>query len=332
VFITGAYGLGETVVQGTVDPDEFYVFKPTFRAGHRTVLRRRKGGKEIRMVYAKAAGRESTRIVPTAAEDQRRYCISDDEVLTLADAAIKIEAHYSRKAGQPTPMDVEWAKDGIDGQLYVVQARPETVASQRAPGVLEEFRLGAKGKVCASGRAVGARVASGKARIITDVTQLGQFQPGEVLVADTTMPDWGTVMAQAAAIVTNRGGRTCHAAIVARELGVPAVVGCDTATTAIRSGDEVTVSCAEGAVGCVYEGVIPVTVTRTDLSTLEHAHHGQPRQPGHGVPDQLLAERRRGPGAHGVHRRRAHPRAPDGAGASRAHRRCRAARADRPPH
>jgi pyruvate, water dikinase len=269
VFITGAWGLGETVVQGTVDPDEFYVFKPTFRAGHRAVLRRRKGGKEIRMVYAKAAGRESTRIVPTAAEDQRRYCISDAEVLTLADAAIKIEEHYSRKAGQPTPMDVEWAKDGIDGQLYVVQARPETVASQRAPGVLEEFRLGAKGKVCASGRAVGARVASGKARIITDVTQLGQFQRGEVLVADTTMPDWGTVMAQAAAIVTNRGGRTCHAAIVARELGVPAVVGCDTATTAIHTGDEVTVSCAEGAVGRVYAGTIPVTITRTDLSTLQ---------------------------------------------------------------
>lgn len=269
VFVTGAYGLGETVVQGTVDPDEFYVFKPTLRAGHRAVLRRRKGGKEIRMVYAKAAGRDSTRIVPTAAEDQRRYCIADDEVLTLADAAIKIEDHYSRSAGRPTPMDVEWAKDGIDGQLYILQARPETVASQRTPGVLEEFRLGAKGRVRATGRAVGARVASGRARVITDVTQLGEFQRGEVLVADTTMPDWGTVMAQAAAIVTNRGGRTCHAAIVARELGVPAVVGCDTATTAIRSGDEVTVSCAEGAVGHVYEGTIPVTITRTDLSTLQ---------------------------------------------------------------
>jgi pyruvate, water dikinase len=268
VFVTAAYGLGETVVQGTVDPDEFYVFKPTFRAGHRTVLRRRKGGKEIRMVYAQAAGRERTRTVPTAAEDQRRYCISDGEVLALADAAIKIEDHYSRRAGQPTPMDVEWAKDGIDGQLYVVQARPETVASQRAAGVLEEFRLGATGRVCATGRAVGARVASGKARVITDVTQLGQFQAGEVLVADATMPDWGTVMARAAAIVTNRGGRTCHAAIVARELGVPAVVGCATATTSIRSGDEVTVSCAEGAVGHVYAGTIPVTVTRTDLSTL----------------------------------------------------------------
>jgi len=268
VFVTGAYGLGETVVQGTVDPDEFYVFKPTFKDGHRAVLRRSKGGKEIRMVYAKVAGRESTRIAPTAAEDQRRFCISDAEVLTLADAAIKIEDHYSRKAGQPMPMDVEWAKDGVDGQLYVVQARPETVASQRAPGVLEEFRLGGKGKVCASGRAVGARVASGMARVITDVTQLGQFQPGEVLVADTTMPDWGTVMGKAAAIVTNRGGRTCHAAIVARELGVPAVVGCDSATTAIRTGDEVTVSCAEGNVGHVYAGTIPVTVTRTDLSAL----------------------------------------------------------------
>lgn len=268
VFITGAYGLGETVVQGTVDPDEFYVFKPTFRAGHRAVLRRRKGGKEIRMVYAQAAGRERTRIVPTAAEEQRRWCISDAEALTLADAAIRIEDHYSRQAGRPTPMDVEWAKDGVDGQLYVVQARPETVASQRATGVVEEFHLGAKGDVRATGRAVGARVASGKARVISDVTQLGQFQPGEVLVADTTMPDWGTVMAKAAAIVTNRGGRTCHAAIVARELGVPAVVGCGTATTAIRSGDEITVSCAEGAVGRVYAGTVPVSVTRTDVSTL----------------------------------------------------------------
>jgi pyruvate, water dikinase len=268
VFITGAYGLGETVVQGTVDPDEFYVFKPTFRAGHRAVLRRRKGGKEIRMVYAQAAGRERTRIVPTAAEDQRRYCISDAEALTLADAAIRIEDHYSRKAGRPTPMDVEWAKDGVDGQLYVVQARPETVASQRTTGIVEEFRLGAKGEVRATGRAVGARVASGKARVVTDVTQLGQFQRGEVLVADTTMPDWGTVMAQAAAIVTNRGGRTCHAAIVARELGVPAVVGCGSATTAIRTGDEVTVSCAEGAAGRVYAGTVPVTVTRTDVSAL----------------------------------------------------------------
>jgi len=268
VFITGAYGLGETVVQGTVDPDEFYVFKPTFGAGHRTVLRRRMGGKQIRMVYSSAAGRDRTRIVPTAVEDQRRYCISDAEVMTLADAAIRIEEHYSRKAGHPVPMDVEWAKDGVDGQLYIVQARPETVASQQVASVVEEFQLGGKGQVLATGRAVGARVASGRARVISDVTQLGQFQPGEVLVADTTMPDWGTVMTRAAAIVTNRGGRTCHAAIVARELGVPAVVGCDSATTTIRTGDEVTVSCAEGGAGRVYAGLLPVTVTRTDVSAL----------------------------------------------------------------
>ncbi len=268
VFITGAYGLGETVVQGTVDPDEFYVFKPTFRDGKRAVLRRKLGGKEIRMVYAKAAGRETTRTVPTALEEQRRFCISDDEVLSLAEATMRIEEHYSRKAGQPTPMDVEWAKDGLDGQLYVVQARPETVASRRAPGMLEEFKLGAKGKPLTSGRAVGTRVATGRARVITDVSQLGQFHAGEVLIADTTAPDWGTVMKSAAAVVTNRGGRTCHAAIVARELGIPAVVGCDTATTSIRTGDEVTVSCAEGNVGRVYAGKVDVTVTRTDVSTL----------------------------------------------------------------
>jgi len=269
VFITGAYGLGEPVVQGTVDPDEFYVFKPTFRTGHRWVLQRRKGRKEIRMIYAQTAGRESTRVVPTAAADQHSYCISDADVLALADAAIKIEDHYSRTAGQPTAMDIEWAKDGVDGQLYIVQARPETVASRRSPGLLEEFHLGATGRLCASGRAVGAHAATGKARVVTDITQLVLFQRGEVLVADTTMPDWGTVMAQAAAIVTNRGGRTCHAAIVARELGVPAVVGCDTATAAIRTGDTVTVSCAEGAVGRVYEGAAEITVTRTDLATLE---------------------------------------------------------------
>jgi pyruvate, water dikinase len=268
VFITGAYGLGETVVQGTVDPDEFYVFKPTLKAGQRAVLRRKRGAKEIRMVYAKAAGRETTRIMPTAAPDQRRFCISDAEVLSLADAAVRIEDHYSAKAGRPVPMDVEWAKDGVDGHLYIVQARPETVASQRASGVLEEFKLSSKGRVCASGRAVGARVATGKARVIADISQLNQFQAGEVLIADTTMPDWGTVMKSAAAVVTNRGGRTCHAAIVARELGIPAVVGCESATTSIRTGDEVTVSCAEGSVGRVYAGIAQVEIVRTDLSTL----------------------------------------------------------------
>ncbi|GAB4562998.1 MAG: phosphoenolpyruvate synthase [Rhizobacter sp.] len=268
VFITGAYGLGENVVQGTVDPDEFYVFKPTLRQGKRVVLRRKLGGKEIRMVYAKTAGRDTTRNVPTAREDQQRYCISDDDVLTLADAAVKIEDHYSCKAGHAMPMDIEWAKDGLDGQLYMVQARPETVASQRAPGQVDEYQLGAHGKAVATGRAVGGKVATGRARVITDISQLNQFQPGDVLVADTTMPDWGTVMKIASAVVTNRGGRTCHAAIVARELGIPAVVGCDNATTAIRPGDEVTVSCAEGNVGRVYPGIVPVTKTSTDVSTL----------------------------------------------------------------
>ena len=268
VFITGAYGLGENVVQGTVDPDEFYVFKPTFNAGHRSVLRRVLGGKEIRMVYASAAGREATRNIPTPKEDQRRFCLDDDDVLRLAEAAIKVEAHYSAKAGHPMPMDIEWAKDGMDGRLYIVQARPETVASRTASNMLDEYVLKGRSQVRARGRAVGGKIASGLARVVTDVAQLNQFRHGEVLVADTTAPDWGTVMKTAAAVITNRGGRTCHAAIVAREIGIPAVVGCDTATEDIRTGDEVTVSCSEGDIGYVYAGRIPFETIRTDLSTL----------------------------------------------------------------
>jgi pyruvate,water dikinase len=268
VFITGAYGLGENVVQGTVDPDEFHVFKPTLRLGHRTVLRRALGGKQIRMVYAASAGRDTTRNVPTPAQDQRRFCLSDDEVLALADAAIVIEDHYSARAGRPVPMDVEWAKDGIDGELYVVQARPETVAAQKSLATYDAYRLDRKGTARASGRAVGSEVASGVARVITDVAHLNQFRPGEILVADTTMPDWGTVMKIAAAVVTNRGGRTCHAAIVARELGIPAVVGCDNATESIRTGEELTVSCAEGDIGYVYAGRIPFSKTSIDLASL----------------------------------------------------------------
>ena len=268
VFITGAWGLGENLVQGTVDPDEFYVFKPTFNAGHRTVLRRSLGSKEIRMVYASAAGRETTRNMPTLKNDQRRFCLNDDEVLQLAQAAIKIEDHYSARAGHPMPMDMEWAKDGIDGNLYIVQARLETVVSRKASGILEEYVLEGTGQVRARGRAVGEKVAAGVARVITDVAQLNQFRAGEVLVADTTAPDWGTVMKTAAAVVTNRGGRTCHAAIVARETGIPAVVGCDNATEQINTGDEVTVSCAEGEVGRAYAGRIPFRTIRTDLSSL----------------------------------------------------------------
>jgi pyruvate,water dikinase len=232
------------------------------------VLRRKLGGKEIRMVYAQAAGRDTTRNMPTPLEQQQRYCISDDEVLELADAAVRIEDHYSAKAGRPTPMDIEWARDGLDGKLYIVQARPETVASRKPLGSFDEYRLAAKGDVRVRGRAVGGRIASGRARVVNDVSELNRFQLGEVLVADTTMPDWGTVMKIAAAVVTNRGGRTCHAAIVAREMGIPAVVGCGNATTVIRTGDEITVSCAEGSEGRVYAGLLPFTTTSIDVTTL----------------------------------------------------------------
>jgi pyruvate,water dikinase len=269
VFVTGAYGLGENVVQGTVDPDEFYVFKPTFRNGHRAVLRRSLGAKEVRMVYAQGRGRETTRNVPTLDTERTRFCLGDEDVLELAGAAIRIEDHYSARAGHEVPMDIEWARDGIDGKLYVVQARPETVASRKTGAVVEEYTLAGKGEVRVSGRAVGGKVCAGIAHVITDIGQLNQFRAGEILVADTTMPDWGTVMKSAAAVVTNRGGRTCHAAIVARELGIPAIVGCGNATQALQTGDEITISCAEGDVGRVYSGHIPFTVTRTDLSTLE---------------------------------------------------------------
>ncbi len=268
VFVTGAYGLGENVVQGAVDPDEFYVFKPALKIGKRAVLRRSLGGKGIRMVYSIGAGRETTRNVPTPKEDQKRFCISDSEVLELADCAVKIEAHYSARAGRVMPMDMEWAKDGTDGKLYIVQARPETVASRKSADLLEEYELEKKGEVLAKGRAVGGKVASGRARVITNVSELDQFLPGEVLVADTTTPDWGTVMKRASAVVTNRGGRTCHAAIVARELGIPAVVGCDNATETVKTGKEVTIACSEGDVGHVYAGILPAKKIVTDLSSL----------------------------------------------------------------
>jgi pyruvate,water dikinase len=265
VFVTGAWGLGENVVQGTVDPDEFYVFKPLLRAGRRCVLRRSLGGKEVRMVYDPGG---TTRNVATGPQDRARFCLDDEAVLELAGAALRIEEHYSAKAGHPVPMDIEWARDGIDGQLYMVQARPETVAARKSGARLDTYTLESRGQVLAAGRAVGSKVASGKARVITDVRQLGQFRPGEVLVAETTMPDWGTVMKSAAAVVTDRGGRTCHAAIVAREIGVPALVGCERATASIRTGDEVTVSCAEGAVGHVYAGRVAFRLTTTDLAAL----------------------------------------------------------------
>ena len=272
VFITGAYGLGENVVQGSVDPDEFYVHKPTFEQGYRSVLRRTLGTKKIKMVYNPGRTREATRNLVTSIEERQRYCINDDDVLTLADYAIKIEKHYSAKAGYAKPMDIEWAKDGVDGQLYIVQARPETVASQRKGTVLEQYRLKERSRTLATGRAVGAKIATGRARVIENVNQLGSFRPGEVLVADMTTPDWEPVMKTAAAIVTNRGGRTCHAAIIARELGVPAVIGCDNATTAVANDTLVTVCCAEGDIGKVYEDALDFEINKTDLSDLERPH------------------------------------------------------------
>ena len=268
VFITGAYGLGENVVQGAVEPDEFYVHKPTFMAGHRAVLRRNLGSKKIKMIYATGGTREMTRNVPVPEHDRVRFCIDDDDVLTLADYAIKVERHYSDKAGHDKPMDMEWAKDGIDGRLYMVQARPETVESQKKGNILRQYHLKEEGEILARGYAIGTKIAAGHARYIRDVAHLHEFVPGEVLVADTTTPDWEPVMKQAAAIVTNRGGRTCHAAIVARELGIPAVVGCDNATETIPTGEVVTVSCAGGDEGRVYRGKLEWEVTEIDLSDL----------------------------------------------------------------
>jgi pyruvate,water dikinase len=262
VFITGAYGLGENVVQGAVDPDEFYVHKPTFAAGHRAVLRRLLGDKAVKMVLVDGGMRHTTRNVPTPKGDRHSFCLSDFDVLELADFAMTIEAHYGR------PMDIEWAKDGLDGKLYIVQARPETVASQHLTSSLETYVLEHTGEVVSKGRSVGGRIATGTSRIIENSLHLGQFRPGEVLVADTTTPDWEPVMKTAAAIVTNRGGRTCHAAIIARELGIPAVVGTGNATTAIPDGTVVTVSCAGGDTGVVYRGTVAYRVDHDEVAEL----------------------------------------------------------------
>ncbi|HEY4584481.1 MAG TPA: phosphoenolpyruvate synthase [Acidimicrobiia bacterium] len=268
VFITGAYGLGETVVQGVVDPDEFYVHKPTFELGHRSVLKRKLGRKQVRMVYSQGRGGQTTSIVPTPDTDRDRFCLTDAEVLTLAGYGIEVERHYGAKAGHRMPMDIEWAKDGIDNRIYLVQARPETVASQKRGTTLTEYLVQPGAKVLVEGRAVGSAAASGVAHVITSTAGLSSFRPNEVLIADTTTPDWEPVMKNAAAIVTNRGGRTCHAAIVARELGIPAVVGAGNATDQLRSGQMVTVSCAEGEVGRVYAGEVPVEVRKIDLADL----------------------------------------------------------------
>ncbi len=275
VFINAALGLGENVVQGTIDPDGFYVHKPSFSKGYRAVLKRRLGSKEKTMIFTDTLNTgniavEYTENIDTPNEKRNRFCISDADVMVLTDYAIKVENHYSRQAGFYKPMDMEWAKDGIDGQLYMVQARPETVASQKKGTVLEIYHLKERSAVLVQGRAVGTKIGAGKARVINDVKHLGDFQPGEVLVADTTTPDWEPVMKTAAAIVTNRGGRTCHAAIISRELGIPAIVGSETATEVIKDGQAITISCAEGETGNVYDGILGFDIQQTDLSQLGH--------------------------------------------------------------
>ncbi len=272
VFITGCYGLGETIVQGKVDPDEFYVHKPTLKQGFRCVLRRRLGGKHIRMIYGKGGGSRATLVRTVPGAERQRFCISDTEVLSLADIAVHIEGHYSKRAGIAMPMDIEWATDGADGKLYIIQARPETVASQRSPDVYETYDLKGSGTVIVAGRAVGEKIVSGPTRRITTARDLAAFKPGEILVAPSTSPDWEPVMKIAAGVITDKGGRTCHAAIVARELGIPAVVGATHATERLKTGTNVTISCAEGDIGNVYLGKVAFDVTRTPVSELRQPH------------------------------------------------------------
>ncbi|MFZ4076782.1 MAG: phosphoenolpyruvate synthase, partial [Legionellaceae bacterium] len=263
VFITSSYGLGEMVVQGAVNPDEFYVHKPALRANKEAVVRRNLGTKALEMIYLEdTTSAETVHIVPVDVKRQRQFSLSNHEAETLARYALIIEAHYGR------PMDIEWAKNGKDGALYIVQARPETVKSRSDKQVIERYALQSHGDVVTEGRSIGQRIGQGRVRVITDVSEIHRVEPGDILVSDMTDPDWEPVMKRASAIVTNRGGRTCHAAIIARELGIPAVVGCGDATQVINDGDNVTVSCAEGDVGYVYRGLLPFERTSLDVQSI----------------------------------------------------------------
>ena len=284
-LITAAYGLGENVVQGSVNPDEYYVFKPTLKAGFRPIIDKKLGSKELKMIYDD--GSKFTKNVSVSSSERGKFALSDEEILQLANWACLIEDHYSQVHGIFTPMDIEWAKDGITNQLFIVQARPETVQSQKTGNVLQSYRLvlgnkewgignGEKSSLpdsqspipLVTGRAIGEAISQGKARLILDVQKLEQFKPGEVLVTERTDPDWEPIMKRASAIVTNSGGRTCHAAIIARELGVPAIVGCGNATEILKPGQEVTISCAEGEEGKVYAGLLPFEVKEVPLENL----------------------------------------------------------------
>lgn len=263
VFITGAYGLGETVVQGAVNPDEFYVHKQTLEAGRPAILRRNLGSKAIKMIYGdEAKAGKSVKVVDVDRAERSRFCLSDAEVTELAKQALIIEKHYQR------PMDIEWAKDGDDGKLYIVQARPETVKSRTSANVMERYLLKETGTVLVEGRAIGQKIGAGKVRVINDIAEMDKVQPGDVLVSDMTDPDWEPIMKRASAIVTNRGGRTCHAAIIARELGIPAVVGCGNATQVLKDGQGVTVSCAEGDTGFIFEGELGFDIRKNSVDAM----------------------------------------------------------------
>lgn len=267
VLINSSYGLGETVVQGTVNPDEYVVFKPTLQKGFRPILAKSIGSKEFKLIYEEG-GERTTKSVPVPNEERRRLTLTDEEVLQLAKWAILIERHYSHKYNRLIPMDLEWAKDGTTGELFIVQARPETVQAQRNKAVIESYALDRPGRVVLEGHSVGAKVGSGKARVIHDIHELDTLQEGEILVTERTNPDWEPVLKRAAAIVTDQGGRTCHAAIVARELGIPAVVGAEDASHLLQTGQDITVSCAEGEIGYIYDGIIPYKIDRVDVSRL----------------------------------------------------------------
>jgi pyruvate,water dikinase len=269
VLVTSSYGLGETVVQGTVNPDEFYVFKPTLKTGFRPIVQKKLGTKEIKMIYSKKKGLESTELKPVPKAQRDAFSISDDEIITLAKWACIIEDHYSAEAGYFKPMDIEWGRDGKTGELFILQARPETVQSQKDANVLESYVLLEQKKPLVTGTAVGSKIGAGPVNVIQSVSDIKSFKKGEVLVTNMTDPDWEPIMKIAAAIVTNKGGRTCHAAIVSRELGVPCIVGTGKGTEALRNSKEATISCAEGEVGNVYDGVLKYEVQRVNLQNLQ---------------------------------------------------------------
>jgi len=266
-LITAAYGLGENVVQGAVNPDEYLVFKPTLEAGYRPILDKRLGSKAIAMIYDDG-GSKLTKNIPVPRSQQERFCLSDEEILQLGRWAAQIEAHYSQVRETYTPMDIEWAKDGLTGDLFIVQARPETVQSQKSANILKSYTLKERSAILTTGRSIGAAIGQGQARVILHPSNIHLFKAGEVLVTNRTDPDWEPIMKKASAIVTNQGGRTCHAAIIAREMGIPAIVGCGDATEAIATGHKVTISCAEGDEGRVYAGLLPFEVQETLLDTL----------------------------------------------------------------